>query len=76
MWTEALRLADHSSKESFRLCKQDSENRMTGSREPHRPVATYRHRRHDSSYPAARDAPVSFATEAYTGTEEFRSSAK
>jgi hypothetical protein len=58
------------------VCKKDSENRITGNPEPHRPVATYRHRRHDSSYPAVGDVPVSFTTEAYTSTGSFGSSAK
>ena len=58
------------------VCKQDSENRITGSPVSHRPVATYRHSRHESSYPAARDVPVSFTNDAYTWTGSFRSSAK
>jgi len=56
--------------------KEDAENRITGSPETNRPFATYRHRRHDSSYPSARDAPVFFTTDANTWSGSFRSGAK
>jgi len=58
------------------VCKQDSENLITGNPETNRPVATYRHRRRDSFYSSAIDASVSYTTDAYTWSGSFRSSAK